>query len=166
MPIITTNKYAYHNYQILKTYEAGIVLTGPEVKSIKKGQINLKASYVSLDFKIPEKVFSRIISKSSLPLVWLINCHISAYKPAFNVQKNYQPTQSRRLLLNKKEINSLIGKLKTPGLTLLPLKVYTKGKIIKLEIGLGKGKKKYDKREDIKKRETKRKIQRAMKNSL
>ncbi|PKL72309.1 SsrA-binding protein [Candidatus Kuenenbacteria bacterium HGW-Kuenenbacteria-1] len=164
MPTITINKHIYHNYQILETFEAGIVLTGPEVKSLKKGQINLKGSYVTLDSKIPEKPLSNVISKYSLPCVWLVNCHISAYAPAANVQKNYQPTHSRKLLLKKKEINSLIGKLKTPGLTLLPIKVYTKGKIIKLEIGLGKGKKKFDKREDIKKREVKRKIERVMKN--
>ncbi|MFH1838104.1 MAG: SsrA-binding protein SmpB, partial [Candidatus Kuenenbacteria bacterium] len=157
-------KHAYHNYQILETYEAGIILTGPEVKSVKKGQINLKGSYITLDSKMPEKPLSNIFSKSSIPFVWLTNCHISPYAPASNVQKNYKPTYSRKLLLNKKEINFLIGKLKTPGLTLLPLKVYTKGKIIKLEIGLAKGKKKYDKREDIKKREVKRKIQRAMKD--
>ncbi|MFH1838237.1 MAG: SsrA-binding protein SmpB [Candidatus Kuenenbacteria bacterium] len=152
---IAINKHAYHNYQILETYEAGIILTGPEVKSVKKGQINLKGSYVSLDFKTLNK---------PIPSIWLTNCHISPYAPAAGIQKKYQPTQPRKLLLNKKEINSLIGKLKTPGLTLLPIKVFTKGKIIKLEIGLGKGKKKYDKREDIKKRETKRKIERAMKN--
>jgi SsrA-binding protein len=164
MPIIAINKHAYHNYQILETYEAGIVLTGPEVKSVKKGQINLKGSYISLDFRISEKPLSNIISKFSLPCVWLINCHISPYAPAAGIQKNYQPTQSRKLLLKKKEINSLIGKLKIPGLTLLPIKIYTKGKIIKLEIALMRGKKKYDKREDIKKRETKRKIERALKN--
>ncbi|MEK9129957.1 MAG: SsrA-binding protein [Patescibacteria group bacterium] len=165
MPIIAINKYVNRDYQILETFEAGIVLTGPEVKAIKKGQINLKGSYISLDSKMPEKPLSAIISKSSLPFVWLTNCHISAYASAKNIQKNYQPTQSRKLLLKKREINSLIGKLKTPGITLLPLKVYTKGKIIKCEIGLARGKKKYDKREDIKKREVKRKIERAMKNN-
>jgi len=164
MSTITVNKHAYHNYQILETYEAGIVLTGPEVKSIKKGQINLKGSYISLDSKIPEKPFSNAISKTSIPCIWLINCHISLYASAAGIQKNYQPTHSRKLLLKKKEINSLIGKLKIPGLTLLPIKVYIKGKIIKLEIALARGKKKYDKREDIKKRETKRKIERAIKN--
>ncbi|MBI4653258.1 SsrA-binding protein [Candidatus Kuenenbacteria bacterium] len=161
---ITTNKHAYHNYQILETYGVGVVLTGPEVKSIKKGQINLKGSYISLDFRIPEKPFSNVISKYSLPFVWLTNCHISPYAPAAGAQQNYEPTHSRKLLLKKKEIKSLIGKLKTPGLTLLPIKVYTKGKIIKLEIALCRGKKKYDKREDIKKREVKRKIERALKN--
>ena len=141
MPIITTNKKAYFDYEILETLEAGIVLSGPEVKSAKGGKINLAGSYVTLD-------------GAGTP--WLINAHIAAYPPAQQVQQNYNPTQSRKLLLKKKEIVNLIGKTKIKGLTLIPLKVYTKKGFVKIEIGLARGKKKWDKREAIKEREWKR----------
>ena len=149
MSSITANKRAYHDYEILQSLEAGIVLSGPEVKSIKNGRINLSGGYVNID---------------SRGTVWLINVHVDPYAPAAQVQKDYNPTQGRKLLLNKKEIASLIGKIKTKGLTIIPLKVYTKHSIIKIEIGLVRGKKRWDKREDIKKRETKRKIEQSLKN--
>lgn len=149
MRTIALNKKAYHDYEILQTFEAGIVLSGPEVKSIKTGRINLSGAYIT-------------INEQGTPL--LINAHIAPYPPAFSVQQNYDPTHSRKLLLHKKQTIPLIGKTKTQGLTLVPLKVYTKGGLIKIEIGLAKGKKKWDKREIIKKRETKRKISRALKN--
>lgn len=145
--IITTNKKAYHNYKILNTLEAGIVLNGPEVKSIKSGNISLKGSYVTID-------------KNHEPYV--INLHIGPYKPA-NQGKDYNPTREKKLLLKKRQISRLIGKINQKGISVIPLKVYTKNGIIKLEIGIGKGKKKYDKKEKIKKREVKRKINKRLK---
>ncbi len=146
MPRITTNKQALHNYQVLETYEAGLVLNGAEVKSVKAGQINLKGSYVSIRDE----------------QMWLINAHISPYRPARH--REYNPTHDRKLLLHKKEIASLIGKLKQKGLTLLPISVYTKGSLIKVELGLCRGKKQHDKRETIKKRESDRRIRRLLRN--
>lgn len=148
MPTLTTNKKAFHDYHILEKYEAGFVLTGPEVKSTKKGQINLKGSYV--------------MARGNE--IWLINCHISPYR--MGNLKNYKPTRDRKLLLNKKEISSLIGKLQSKGLTVLPLSVYTKGSLVKVEVGVAKGKKEYDKREIIKKRESNRAIQRALRGKI
>lgn len=148
MPTLTTNKKAFHDYHILEKYEAGIVLSGPEVKSVKSGQINLKGGY--------------IINKADE--LWLINCHISPYKMA--LLKDYKPTRDRKLLLNKKEISSLVGKLQSKGLTVLPLSVYTKGSLVKIEIGVARGKKEYDKREIIKKRESDRHIQRILRGKI
>lgn len=148
MKILALNKKAKLDYQVLETYEAGILLSGPEVKSAKLGQISLKGSYVTL--KENE--------------AWLLNCHISPYKKA--ALKEYDPTRTRKLLLHKKEINSLIGKLKQKGLTLIPLRVYTTKGLVKIEIGLCKGKRKYEKRELIKKQEAKRKMQRALRGKL
>ena len=125
-----------------------MVLSGPEVKSARSGQINLAGGYITID-------------QQETP--WLINVRIALYPPAFTAQQNYDPLQNRKILLHKKEIISLIGKIKTQGLTLVPLRVYTKKGLIKIEVGLAKGKKKWDKRETIKKRETKRKIQRRLK---
>ncbi len=147
MPNIATNKKALHDYQVLEKLEAGLVLSGPEVKSIKTGQINLKGSYVSINGKNQ---------------VYLVGAHISAYKPAAANQINYQATRNRKLLLNKKEINYLAGKSKERGLTIMPISVYTKGSLIKVELGLVRGKKQYDKRETIKKREIDREIRRKM----
>lgn len=144
MKILALNKKAWRDYQVLEKFEAGIQLSGPEVKSTKLGQISLKGSYVTI--KDNE--------------VWLLNCHISPYKKA--LQLEYDPTRTRKLLLHKKEINSLIGKLKQSGLTLIPFQVYTKKGLIKVEIGLCKGKRKYEKRELIKKREAERQIERAL----
>ena len=144
---IVSNKKAYYNYEILETYEAGIVLSGPEVKSTKSGKINIENGYVTLD-------------KDQIP--WLINVNIAPYPPAKSIQENYNPNQPRKLLLKKKEISALIGKVRTKGLTIIPLKVYNKHGFIKIEIGVAKGKKKIDKREEIKKREIKRKIREEM----
>ena len=144
MPIIAKNKTAKREYKILETYEAGIVLSGQEVKSVKGGHIDLKGSYVAL-------------KKGEL---WLINAHIPPYKSAGRLE-NYDSKQDRKLLISKKERKSLIGLLQQKGLTLVPLSVYTKRNLIKVEFGVGKGKKKADKRQDIKERETKRRIQRA-----
>ena len=146
------NKRARYDYEILDKFEAGLVLKGVEVKSIKQGNISLKGAYVTLKK-----------TKKELPEAWLINAHISKYPPA-GKQSYYDPERSRKLLLKKKEINYFIGKKQEQGLTIIPLSVYTKKGRIKLEIGLGKGKKKHDKRETIKKRDTERKIRRALKS--
>lgn len=147
MPTITTNKKAYHNYEIIQTIEAGIVLLGPEVKSVKSGNIDLPGSYVTID---------------NSGAAWLVNTTISPYPPASSAQQNYNPTRSRKLLLHKKEIASLLGKIKSQRLTIVPLKVYTKKGLIKLEIALVHGKKKYDKRETIKKRDIQKKLKKAL----
>lgn len=149
MPQITKNKRAFFDYAIEDRWEAGIVLFGPEVKSVKNGHVNLKGSYVDA------------IGRE----IWLINCHISPYQPAKLHQKNYNPERRRKLLLKQKEIKEIAGKLTQKRLTLLPLSVYTKGGLVKVDIGLGRGRKKADKRELIKKRDDKRRIKRALRRS-
>lgn len=148
MPTYSENPTANFNYEILDKYEAGIVLTGPEVKSIKTHGLSLKAAFV------------KIMNSGE---VYLLNSHISKYKPAVNVQQHYDPERSRKLLLNKREINKLIGKVQDKGLTIIPLKVYSKNRNIKIEIALARGKKLFDKREDMKKKEEKRRAERAVK---
>jgi SsrA-binding protein len=145
MSIYAINKRARFDYEISDTYEAGLVLSGQEVKSIKTGHISLNNSFVTL------KSGARVELN-------LINCHVPPYKYA-NIAEGYEPTRPRKLLLKKSEIKHLIGKIKEQGLTLVPIKVYNKGGLIKLEFGVGKGKSKIDKRETIKKRETERKLQ-------
>jgi len=147
MPTLAINKRAYFDYIIGDKYEAGLVLLGHEVKSVKSGHISLKGSYITL----------KASRNGGLPGLYLINAHIPLYKFASNV-KNYEPTRSRQILLNKKEISHLVGKKQESGLTLVPLKLYTKHSFVKLEFGVGRGKKKTDKREAIKKRETDRSI--------
>lgn len=143
--IISTNKRAYFDYDILETLEAGIELKGFEVKSVKSGRINLAGSYV-------------VIKDGG---AWLLNADIPAYQPE-NAPENYDPQRSRRLLLKKSEIKNLIGRAQEKGLTLLGLKVYTKRQKIKLEIGLAKSRKKKDKRELLKKRDIEREIGRKL----
>ena len=145
--IITTNKRAYFDYEILETYEAGIELLGFEVKAIKNSRINLAGSYV-------------VIRNNE---AWLINADIPAYQPK-NAPVDYDSKRTRRLLIKKLEIKSFIGRIQEKGLTLLPLKVYTKSKknLIKIEIGLARSRKKADKREIIKKREIQREIRRNL----
>jgi len=141
------NRRARHEYQILETYEAGMILTGPEVKSIRAGQANLAEAHC-------------IIRNERL---LLIGCHISPYKPAA-MNNPKEPARSRELLLHKKELQRLIGKLKEKGLTLVPLKLYFNERgYAKLEIGLARGKKLYDKRQDKKERDIKRDLQRRYK---
>lgn len=146
MATLAENKKAYFDHQIIEKFEAGIALTGQEVKSIKSGRVNLAGSYVVLR---GEEAF------------W-IGANIPPYQPK-NAPPDYNPERTRKLLLNKSEINSLIGKGKEKGLTLLPLRVYTKGAKIKLEFAITKGRKKTDKRELIKKREAQRDIERELK---
>ena len=139
------NKKAYFNYEILEEFESGIVLLGPEVKSVKAGQVSIKEAYAT-------------VRGGEL---WLTNAHISPYKPAQN--ENYEPTRSRKLLLSKKEIAKIVGALGQKGISALPLKIYDKNGKIKVLVGLGRGKKKYDKREAIKKREQEIEIKRTLK---
>jgi len=149
MSTLATNPRAKFDYHILEKFEAGIVLFGHEAKAIKNNRISLKGSYVTIRNEE----------------VWLINAQISPYQPK-NTPKEYEPTRSRKLLMHKKEIESLIGKIKQRGLTLMPLRVYTKQNRIKLEFGLAQGKRKIDKREKIKKREEDRRIGRALRNKI
>lgn len=142
---ITVNRKARHEYSILQTFEAGIVLNGTEVKSLRQGKANLVDSYASL--KNGE--------------VWLIGVHISEYTQG-NIN-NHIPTRDRKLLLNKSEIRRLIGKVKEKGLTLIPLKLYFKNGKVKVELALAKGKKVYDKRESIAKRDLQREQERRIK---
>jgi len=154
MKVLSENKKAKFDYEILEKFEAGMVLTGQEVKSIKTGRISLKGSYVVL------RPSRRLGGSQEL---YLVGANIPAYQPK-NAPPDYEPEHWRKLLLNKSEIKKLIGKTKEKGLTLIPLKVYTKNARIKLAFGIGKGKKKADKREQIKKRETEREIQKALKS--
>ncbi|MCF7822337.1 MAG: SsrA-binding protein SmpB [Mariprofundaceae bacterium] len=141
------NRRARHEYHILETCEAGMILTGPEVKSIRAGQANLAEAHC-------------IIRNEKL---LLIGCHISPYKPAA-LNNPKEPARSRELLLHKKEIQRLLGKLKEKGLTLVPLKLYFNERgFAKLEVGLGRGKKFYDKRQDKKEKDIKRDLQRQYK---
>jgi len=141
------NKRAKFDYDISDRYEAGIVLHGYEVKSVKTGHISLKGAFVTIR---GEELF-------------LTNANIPLYKHAGAIS-NYDPTRPRKLLLKKREIAHLIGKSRVEGLTLVPIRVYTKQGLLKLEFGTGMGKKKIDKREVIRKREDDRKIERAMKH--
>lgn len=141
------NKSARHNYHILETYEAGMILTGPEVKSLRAGQANLKEAHC-------------LIRNERL---LLIGCHISPYKPASR-NNPVDPARSRELLLHKKEILKLLGRLKEKGLTLVPLKIYFNERgFAKVQIGLAKGKKMHDKRQSEKERDVKRELQRQYK---
>ncbi len=151
MSVYAENRRARFDYQILETFEAGIELRGFEVKAIKSGRINIAGT-----FAVP-----RVSPKGSAEL-WLLNADVPPYQPA-NTPGDYNPKRSRRLLLKKSEIKYLLGKIQSAGLTLMPLRVYTKRGIIKVELGLGKPKKKYDKREAIRKREAKRDIERILK---
>ncbi len=145
MKIVAQNRKAFHDYSIEETIEAGIILTGTEVKSLREGKANLKDSYV-------------IIKEAE---VLLLNCHISPYTHG-NIM-NHDPLRTRKLLLHKKEIARIQGKALQKGYSLIPLKIYFKGSLAKVEIGLARGKKMYEKRESIKKREADREIERAMK---
>lgn len=146
MKIVAQNRKAFHDYSIEETTEAGMVLTGTEVKSLRDGKANLKDSYV-------------IIKDSE---VYLLNCHISPYSHG-NIM-NHDPLRTRKLLLHKKEIIKLQGKTAQKGYSLIPLKIYFKEGRAKVEVGLAKGKRQFEKRETIKKKEADREIERAMKN--
>jgi len=140
------NRKARFDYEILEKYKAGIELLGTEVKSIRSGKMSLEGAFV-------------IVRGGE---AFLINANIPPYQPK-NTPKDYDPLRNRKLLLTKKEIDELVGSEKNKSLTIVPISVYTKGRKIKIEIALVKGKKKHDKRESIKKRETEREIRRTLK---
>jgi SsrA-binding protein len=146
MKVVCQNRKAYHDYLIEETLEAGISLLGTEVKSLREGKANLNDSYVIIKGKE----------------AFLLNCHISPYSHG-NIM-NHDPLRSRKLLLHRKEIEGLIGKSLQKGYTLIPLKIYFKDSYAKVEIGVAKGKRLYEKREKIKEREAKRAIERVMKS--
>jgi SsrA-binding protein len=145
--IVCQNKKARHNYTIEDSFEAGLVLRGTEVKSLRDGKANLVDSYATINGEE----------------AWLNHFHIDPYSPA--TQFNHHPMRKRKLLLHKKEINKLIGKTQEKGCTLVPLKVYFKNGKAKVDLGIAKAKKLYDKRATLKKQESDREIDRAMKSN-
>lgn len=146
MPDLSYNKKAKFDYQILETFEAGLMLTGAEVKSVRGGKMSLLGAYVTI----------------SRGAVWLVGGHIPRY-PQAGPQPDYDPDRTRKLLLHKREISRLAGKLEQKGLTLVPISVYTKGSKIKLSFGLARGKKQFEKRETIRRRESDREVRRSLK---
>jgi len=151
MPTLALNKKARHEYQIMETYQAGIVLSGPEVKSAKAGKMDISAGYMVIDQK----------GQASL-----INVRIAPYPPAASWQADYLPTRSRRLLLTGQELATLAGKLHTKGLTALPIQAYTKNTLVKIEIGICRGKKLFDKREALKRRDIDREVKQQVRGKL
>lgn len=143
--VLATNRKAYHDYSIDETHETGIALTGTEIKSVRAGSVNLRDAYAQ-------------VRNGEL---WMMNVHIAPYEPAS--RQNVDPYRDRKLLMHRKEIMRLFGKVQEKGLTLIPLRVYLKKNRAKVEIGLARGKKQYDKRETISKRDADREIQRAVK---
>lgn len=141
---IAKNPVAYHDYIIQDTYEAGIVLTGTEIKSIRNGKVNLKDSYAAI----------------TNGEAFIYSMHISPYEHGNIFNKD--PLRDRKLLLNKREINKLVGLIKQQGYTLVPMNLYFSGNFVKVELGIGKGKKLYDKREDIAKKEAQLRIRREL----
>lgn len=143
--VIATNRKARHDYHLLDTYEAGIILTGPEIKSVRANKVNLRHSYV----------------QERNGELWLFECNIAAYDRAGYEKQD--PTRPRKLLLHKKEVEKIIESLATKGLTMVPTKLYLKNGWAKVEIALARGKKQYDKRQTLAKRDAKRQIERALK---
>lgn len=143
--MIANNKKAYHDYFILEAYEAGIALSGTEVKSLRMGKCSIKESFI------------RVESGE----MYIYGMHISPYEKGNIFNKD--PLRVRKLLLHKAEINKMLGKVKEKGMAIVPLKVYFKGSLVKVEIGLAKGKKLYDKRQDIAKKDQKREAERDFK---
>jgi len=146
--VISDNRQARHQYEILESYEAGIALTGTEVKSIRAGKVNLRDG------------FAQVRDGE----VWLHNVHISPHSGT-NQAYNHEPRRSRKLLLHSYEIRKLIGKVEEKGLTLVPLKMYLKRGIVKVNLALVRGKKLHDKRETLKRKQVKREIERALKGN-
>ncbi len=141
--VVATNRKARYNYEILDTFEAGVVLLGSEVKSLRAAQVQLKDAYATIrDGEI-----------------WLENAHIAPY--TFAEGGGHEPERPRKLLLHRREIDRLFGRMREEGLTLVPLQIYFKNGIAKIELGLGKGKKTHDKRRDIVKKQQKREMERA-----
>lgn len=146
--LIAKNPTAFHNYTIENKLEAGIVLSGTEIKSIRSGKANLKDSYA-------------IIKNNE---IYIVGLHISPYEHGNIFNKD--PLRDRKLLLNRREINKLIVMTKQKGYSLVPLSMYFKGSLVKVELGVGKGKKLYDKREDIAKKDAERRIRQQMSNKI
>jgi SsrA-binding protein len=144
--VVADNRRARHDYHIEESIEAGIVLTGSEIKSVRAGRLNLRGSY------------ARVVNDEIL----VYDMHISPYEQS-GTYFNHEPTRPRKLLLHRREISRLTGLVRQKGLTLVPLRVYFKGRRAKLELGVARGKKLYDKREDIARRDSQREIERAMK---
>lgn len=142
---VATNRKAYHNYHIQDSIEAGIALTGSEIKSIRAGRVSLGDAYI----------------KPEARELWLLNAHIARYEPGSYL--SHVPTRPRKLLLHRKQIDNLSSKVLERGFTLVPLKLYIKDSIAKVEVALARGKKLYDKRETILRRETEREVGRALK---
>ena len=142
---VATNRKAYHNYHLQDGVEAGIVLTGTEIKSIRAGRVSLGDAYV----------------RPETGELWLLNAHIARYEAGSYL--SHEPMRSRKLLLHRKEIHTLTSKVLEKGLTLVPVKVYIKDSMAKVEVALGRGKKLYDKRESIMRREAEREMGRATK---
>lgn len=149
MPTLSTNRKAQFDYDILETMEAGLLLLGHEVKSIKNGQAKLPGGHV-------------LVRGGE---AYLVGMHIPPYQ-AGNTPESYDPDRTRKLLFTKKELSYLAGKTHEKGLTLVPLSVYTKRGLLKLAVGVARGKKKHDKRDSIQARESKRKIERTLKGSV
>ena len=145
---ITVNRKAYHDYVIGDTYEAGIVLQGSEIKSIRAGHVNLKDAYARME-------------KGEM---WLFNCHISPYDAASHY--GHEPGRARKLLLHRKEVDELDALMKQKSLTIVPLRLYIKGGVAKVALGVARGKKQYDKREAIAQRDHDRELDRVMKTRM
>lgn len=144
---VAVNRRARHDYEIEETYEAGLALTGSEIKSVRGGRVNLRGS------------FARVVNEE----VFAFDMHISPYEQS-GTYFNHNPTRPRKLLLHRREIKRLLGLVQQKGMTLVPLRVYFRGKHAKLELGVARGKKLYDKREDIARRDAQRDIERAIKS--
>jgi SsrA-binding protein len=144
--VVATNRKAYHNYYLSEGVEAGIALTGTEIKSIRAGRVSLSDAYVR-----PEK-----------GELWLVGAHIARYDAGSYM--SHQPTRTRKLLLHRKQINELTSRVVERGFTLVPVKLYIKDSLTKVEVALGRGKKLYDKREAIARKEAAREMERAIKN--
>jgi len=142
---IAVNRKAYHDYSVLETMEAGLVLTGTEIKSIRAGKVQLREAYV----------------KPEGGELWLINAHVALYDTG--IRYNHDPVRPRKLLLHRKQIDHMAGAVSQKGLTMVPLKIYIKRGVAKLEVGLAKGKKMYEKRDAIARRESDRDLRRTVK---
>ena len=146
--VVATNRKAYHDYEVEETHEAGVVLTGTEIKSVRAGSVNLRDSYAQ-------------VRNGEM---WLMNVHIAPYEPAS--RQNADPYRDRKLLMHRGEIMRLMGRVQEKGLTLVPLRMYLKHNHAKIEVGLVRGKKLYDKRQAIAKRESAREMERAVKERV
>ena len=144
--MVATNRKAYHNYHLQDSVEAGIALTGTEIKTIRAGRVSLGDAYV----------------RPEAGELWLVNAHIARYEPGSYL--SHDPKRPRKLLMHRKQIDSLTSKVLERGFTLVPVKLYIKDSIAKVEVALAKGKKLYDRRESITRRETERKIERTLKS--